>query len=249
MTDPADPSGPAAPAADLADPAAGLVDRGDPLDNPVWHALIGPHSSLALGDDKLRWYPPQIGVFVAAPDAETFDRALPRWDGALAVTMAAEPLLAPHGWRKVFHEDYLQMTCSAVVAPSRRPPAIVALGTDDVTEMVALTAMTKPGPFFERTIELGPYVGVRDEGRLVAMAGIRLAFEGHTEVSAVCTHPGYQGEGYAQALVHHLAATIVVRGETTFLQVAQTNLAGIRAYSAVGFQPRGAIAAQAFARE
>ena len=221
----------------------------EPLDNPIWHALVGPHASLSFGDDDLRWYPPAIGIFVAAPNAETFDRALPNWDGTLAITMVAEPLLVPHGWRKVFHEDYLQMTCTAAVASSHRSPTIGALGTDDVAEMVALTAMTKPGPFFERTIELGPYVGVRDEGRLVAMAGTRLVFDGHTEVSAVCTHPEYQGEGFAQALVHHLAVAITGRDETVFLQVAQTNLAGIRAYAAVGFQPNGAIAAQAFARE
>ena len=71
--------------------------------------------------------------------------------------MVAEPLLVPHGWRKVFHEDYLQMTCTASVTPFHRPPTIMSLGTDDVAEMVALTAMTKPGPFFERTIELGSY--------------------------------------------------------------------------------------------
>lgn len=220
----------------------------EPLDNPIWHALVGPHASLALGDDELRWYPPAIGIFVAAPDAETFDRALPSWDGSLAVTMTAEPLLPPHGWRKVFHEDYLQMTCTTSVPSSHRPPTIVSLRADDVAAMVALTTMTKPGPFFERTIELGPYVGVRDQGRLVAMAGVRLAFNGHTEISAVCTHPEYQGEGYAQGLVHHLASSVADRGRIAFLQVAQTNLAGIRAYAAVGFQPRGAIAAQAFAR-
>jgi predicted GNAT family acetyltransferase len=221
----------------------------EPLDNPIWHALTGPHAGLALGDERLRWYPPEIGVFAASPDPTTFDLALPAWDGALAVTMSAEPLLAPHGWRKVFQEDYLQMTCEAVVAPAHRHPVIVELSIADVPSMMALTALTKPGPFFERTIELGPYVGVRDEGRLVAMTGTRLAFAGHTEISAVCTHPEYQGEGFAQALVHHLTATIIERGEVAFLQVAQTNAAGIRAYQAAGFQPRTAIAAQAFARD
>lgn len=232
----------------MTDTPAALAPAAEPLDNPVWHALAGPHRPLALGGDELRWYPPSIGLFVASPDAETFDRALPRWDGSLAVTMAAEPLLAPHGWRKVFHEDYLQMVCGSVDPPARKPPSISSLSGGDVPEMLTLTALTKPGPFFERTIELGAYVGVRDEGRLVAMAGTRLAFTGHTEVSAVCTHPDYQGEGYAQALVHHLAETIVGRGETAFLQVAQTNASGIRAYEAVGFRPSNAIAAQAFAR-
>ena len=35
----------------------------------------------------------------------------------------------------------------------------------------------------------GDFWGVRDNGRLIAMAGERLKLDGMSEVSGVCTHP------------------------------------------------------------
>ncbi len=76
----------------------------------------------------------------------------------------------------------------------------------DVPEMVALAELTKPGPFGTRTRELGEYLGIRKTKRLVAMAGERLHLPGYTEVSAVCTHPDFQGRGYARELMSILHA-------------------------------------------
>ena len=67
--------------------------------------------------------------------------------------------------------------------------------------MIELTALTKPGPFSTRTHELGAYFGIREGGKLVAMAGERLKVPGYTEVSAVCTHPDHNGKGYARVLM------------------------------------------------
>ena len=47
--------------------------------------------------------------------------------------------------------------------------------------MLALVAATAPGPFGRRTPLLGRYLGIRDGGRLVAMAGERLRVPGHVE--------------------------------------------------------------------
>ena len=78
---------------------------------------------------------------------------------------------------------------------------IVALRVDDVPEMLALATVTKPGPFGRRTIELGDYIGIRQRGVLVAMAGERMCAPGFREVSGVCTHPDYQGKGLARQLM------------------------------------------------
>src|SRR2546425_11419875 len=56
-----------------------------------------------------------------------------------------------------------------------------------VDEMLALFELTKPGPFLKRTPELGSYLGIREAGQLVAMAGERLKPYGYTEIS--CLHP------------------------------------------------------------
>jgi predicted GNAT family acetyltransferase len=116
--------------------------------------------------------------------------------------------------------------------------ALIELGTPDSAEMIELTAMTKPGPFSTRTHELGTYLGIRKDGKLVAMAGERLKVPGHTEVSAVCTHPEHTGKGYAGDLMAEVMKRIRERGETPFLHVRQDNGRAIEVYKRLGFRQR-----------
>ncbi len=112
---------------------------------------------------------------------------------------------------------------------------------DDVGEMLALTSLTQPGPFLAGTIELGGYVGVFDGEQLVAMAGERMHLPGHTEISAVCTHPDHRGRGLAGALTRRVAHTVVDRGETPILHVRAGNDDAIRVYERLGFTVRKTI--------
>jgi predicted GNAT family acetyltransferase len=115
---------------------------------------------------------------------------------------------------------------------------IVELGAQDSPEMVELAALTRPGPFGTRTHELGTYLGIRQEGKLVAMAGERLKVPGFTEVSAVCTHPDHIGKGYAQALMTEIMRHIRERGEMPFLHVRQGNARAVGIYERLGFRTR-----------
>jgi predicted GNAT family acetyltransferase len=101
--------------------------------------------------------------------------------------------------------------------------------------MLALVALTDPGPFRSRTIELGTYLGVRRDGELIAMAGTRFALPQYTEISAVCTHPSYQGQGLARRLIRAVAAHITTTGRTPFLHTGATNTNAIRLYNTLGF--------------
>jgi predicted GNAT family acetyltransferase len=98
---------------------------------------------------------------------------------------------------------------------------LVELNTTLSPEMIELTALTKPGPFDKRTHELGTYLGIFREKKLVAMAGERLKVPGYTEVSAVCTHPQHTGHGYARVLMCEVMRRIRERGETPFLHVRE----------------------------
>ena len=102
---------------------------------------------------------------------------------------------------------------TAPLTPSSSDPEIVELGVVDSPDMIALTALTKPGPFHKRTHELGDYLGIRREGKLVAMAGERLKVPGYTEVSAICTHPEYTGHGYARILTIAVVEQFVAAGK------------------------------------
>ena len=120
-----------------------------------------------------------------------------------------------------------------VAAPD---PEAVVLGPTDVPDMLALVERTRPGPFRPGTIRMGTYLGIRQRGRLVAMAGERLHPPGWTEISAVCTEPEHRGRGLATRLVQAVAAGIRERGEIPFLHAAATNVNAIRLYESLGFR-------------
>jgi predicted GNAT family acetyltransferase len=138
----------------------------------------------------------------------------------------------------------LTMPCRQMVLPdgtgddsgSREP--LLVLAPDDVPEMLALVERTRPGPFARRTIELGDYLGVRDGGTLVAMAGERMHPPGYTEISAVCTDANQRGKGLASQLIRALVHSIRGRGETPFLHLTMQNETARRLYDALGFETR-----------
>ncbi|MGH9518070.1 MAG: GNAT family N-acetyltransferase, partial [Terriglobales bacterium] len=76
------------------------------------------------------------------------------------------------------------------------------------------------------------------DGRLAAMAGERLHPPGFTEVSAVCTHPDFAGQGLAAALVTAAARRILARGEVPMLHVRSDNSRAIALYQRLGFRER-----------
>jgi predicted GNAT family acetyltransferase len=128
----------------------------------------------------------------------------------------------------------------AGVAAAPDPEAEV-LTADDVSDMLALIELTRPGPFLPRTVELGTYLGIRRGGDLVAMAGERLRPDGWTEISAVCTSPDRRGEGLGTRLVHAVVHGIRERGDRAFLHAVADNDNAIRLYEALGFRLRRTI--------
>ncbi|MFH7594804.1 GNAT family N-acetyltransferase [Streptomyces racemochromogenes] len=215
------------------------------LDNAAWASLAGAHSGFAEhpcgtppGTSRAARYDPDVSPFAALADP-----ADPRsWaDLALLVgpgrTAALSGLLTPpEGWETVGSVAGVQLVGTSLRAEPA--PEAVRLGPADVPAMLALTGLAKPGPFLRRTVELGTYLGIRHRGRLIAMAGERLHPPGWTEISAVCTHPGYRGRGLATRLVRAVAAGIRERGEIPFLHTSAANTGAVRLYESIGFTVR-----------
>lgn len=211
------------------------------LDRPVWNALTTRQAHLALGDPAhgLR-YPTDIEPFGAArdnaPDQLLELGKLTPMDGGLALV---EPHMVapPPGLVVLFQEPVRQMIAAHLPSPGDIS-GVIALGNDDAPQMQALAELTRPGPFHARTHELGDFVGVRENGKLIAMAGMRMRVPGFTEISAVCTHPDARGRGLAAKLMRIVAAKIVAQGEQLFLHVYPHNTGAISVYEKLGFRHR-----------
>jgi predicted GNAT family acetyltransferase len=209
------------------------------LDNPVWHALTGPHARFAIGRGLARQYPRAVCPFsaIAEPTEAAYAELaaeLPAGVEARLFRPSNEP--TPAGWQTVSARPMLQMIADGDET-SAAAGDVVELGAMDVADMLALADAAKPGPFDHRTVEMGRYVGVRRDGRLVAMAGERLRLPGYVEISAIATHPDARGQGHASLLTRHLMNAVRARGEVPFLHVFPDNPArGL--YEKLGFRTR-----------
>jgi len=224
----------------------------DALDNWVWRALTGPQASMSEGSGEARRYLPSVSPFAAFPDDVTPSAwaALAGLMGPeqVAIVFRAEVGALPEGFTELLRLPGEQMIGPPPGSPHPAGPDVelLTLSAGDVPDMVDLVTLTQPGPFEVRTIELGTYLGVREGGQLVAMAGERMHLDGHTEISAVCTHPDHQRQGLAGLLVDRLVADINGRGEVAFLHAASANTTAISRYESLGFTTRRQVEAVAF---
>jgi predicted GNAT family acetyltransferase len=215
-----------------------------PLDDVVWKALTTRQSGFAESFDQACRFLPEVSTVAAIlePTAHGYQSLAKLVAPGKTVNLALDaPYQAQPGWTLIFGTpmpQFVYESTSLAAPPSASGLEILELGAADADEMMELTALTKPGPFSKRTHELGTYLGIRREGKLIAMAGERLKPPGYTEVSAVCTHPEHTGRGHARILMMEVMRRIMGRGETPFLHVREDNLHAIQLYERMGFRRR-----------
>ena len=122
----------------------------------------------------------------------------------------------------------------------RRSREVIELTPADVPEMSVVYTATRPGrTLCPRIQKLGQFLGMREEeGKLVAMGGLRLHLAGYREITTVATLPGHEGRGYATAIVRALIERIRSRGDRPFLTVRTDNTRAIEIYRRLGFKER-----------
>lgn len=210
------------------------------LDRPIWSALTTSQKHLAEGGALARRYPVDMTPFADMADMSeaSFAALGDLMSGSqVAALFTPEPVEIPAGFKVVLADTGEQMIGSPADSPLR-DAEIVTLGPADVPAMMALTELTKPGPFALRTHELGTFLGIRVGGELVAMTGERMKPGKFVEMTAVCVHPDYRGRGYAQALLAAVARRIEARGEIPFLHVFSSNSSAISLYQRQGMRIR-----------
>jgi predicted GNAT family acetyltransferase len=211
-----------------------------PLDRPIWSALTTRQQHFAEGGALARRYPPDVTPFADMADMspENFAALGQLMSGSeIAVLFTPDIVTPPAEFNVLLAKPGEQMIGmpGEAAAPGVE---LVSLGAADVAEMMALTELTKPGPFGPRTHELGTFLGIRIGGQLVAMAGERMKPGDYTEMTAICVHPDHRGRGYAQMLLGAIARQIAGRGEIPFLHVFSNNASAIALYQRQGMTIR-----------
>jgi ribosomal protein S18 acetylase RimI-like enzyme len=211
------------------------------LDNPIWAALTTRQANFAEGDNLARRYPAEVTALAALKHhtPAAFESLAGTAKGDVVALFCFDPVTIPGGWKTIHTSNLVQMVYETPNVDTDQNAALIEeLTAADTDEMLALTKLTNPGPFGKRTRELGLYLGIHQQARLAAMAGERQRLPGYTEVSAVCTHPDFQGRGYARVLISALLVKIIGRGEIPFLHVREDNAGAIRVYEKLGFKTR-----------
>lgn len=215
------------------------------LDNICYQALTTRQAGFSETFDQACRFVHEISVIggFLEPTARGYESLAALVKHGQTVNLALQSPYQPRsGWSVVRTCPMLQMIHPGnrgdLVSPASTGDKIVELGADDVPEIMELTSLTRPGPFSKRTHELGIYLGIRLNGKLIAMAGERMKVPGYTEVSAVCTHPDHTGKSYARTLMTELMRRICERGEKPFLHVREENQNAAALYLRLGFVKR-----------
>jgi len=236
-----------------------------PLDNPIWTALTTKQAQHAQSSALARRFPPEMTLLgaLAANTAMAFD--------SLAQLIQRDPVTLyftsspqiPAGWEILraveLHQMVQETDAPAALSPhettanadeaDKSAPEVIELTPADVAEMSVLYTATRPGrTLCQRIQKLGPFLGVREEGKLVAMGGLRLHIAGYREITTVATLPGHQGRGYATAIVRALVERIRSRGDRPFLTVGTGNTRAIEIYRRLGFKERTLLYSQTIRR-
>tara|TARA_R110002051_G_scaffold191314_1_gene260061 strand:- start:254 stop:946 length:693 start_codon:yes stop_codon:yes gene_type:complete len=217
-----------------------------PLDRAVWNALTTRLASFATADSDAHAVriDPEVGVFLAAVDSSATSLArlnelARRHPGAGLVEATEGPMVdvLPEGVAVARRIALVQMMATSLT-PGGRDLAFETLTEADAPAMLALATLTKPGPFRSKTRNLGPFIGVKRDGELIAMAGRRMRVDGFTELSGVCTHPDHRGQGLAAGLSRAVTSEILATGEGVFLHAFDGHDATIAFYRSLGFEIR-----------
>lgn len=210
------------------------------LNNPAYYAITGPQAHLAKVSGGGARYFPEVVPFaaVARPDAACAGELNGLLEPGENFFLIGELPPLEAGWEIRSQLPCLQMVSEKIPdAPDPSIP-ITDLTPADADDMYTLMQLVQPGYFMPETRRMGRYTGIRHNGQLVTLAGERMRLNGLSELSAIVTHPGFTGRGYAGQLVAGLVNRQRAEGITPFLHVATHNERAIRLYRHMGFETR-----------
>lgn len=212
-------------------------------------------AGFAIGDLEPQWMPHCEWLLNGASLLLLFDGLSPRLLCPYGDPSALAPILAgiaePRVWANIhpaceetFHRFYLPERCVRMCrmyleqAVSAEGHA-VALSPADRSEIEELLAAGEWVLFLPDRLEDGFYYGVRENGRLVAIAGTHIASTRYNiaALGSVFTHPHHRGKGLARICCSHVLAAISEAGiRRVVLNVEESKSSARRLYEGLGFR-------------
>lgn len=209
------------------------------LDNPFWSSLRTRHRDIAVMHGEAARYPaeyaPFLGIAHEGVDlSESVAALLAPGESVYLIGVAPR---ATQDWELQPYRALAQMIATEPLEVIGGPD-IIPLSEQHCADVLALTALVYPHYFRERTMDMGRYFGIYQDGRLAAIIGERLGTDTYTEMSAICTHPDFLGRGYARRLTAMLTNDTLAQGRTPFLHVSHENARAKQLYEQIGFRHR-----------
>ena len=209
--------------------------------NIAWHSLQHEQAPLAISSGKAKRFIPDVSSIIAF---ENNDR--PDFEGLERISEAGESMYSigwsgqvPAGWLLEVDAQVNELIWRGQLPDQAEDNVneekVIRLDQTHVTQMLELVVLTKPGPFSDRTIEMGDYFGIVENGQLIAMAGERLHAGRFREISGVCTRAGHTGRGLARMLMNKLIRLECERDQIPFLHVVEGNDHALDIYLRMGF--------------
>ncbi len=209
------------------------------LDNPFWCSLQSRHSHIAMRAGDVARFPADYAPFVGVARSDV--NASDDLESLLAPGESSYLLgVAPElndDWQLEAFRPLAQMICDAPL-DLVDGPEIILLSDLHRGDVLDLTSRVYPHYFRQRTMDMGRYFGIYQQGKLAAMIGERMGMDRHQEISAVCTDPDFNGRGYARRLLAFLANDNLAGNRQPFLHVSHENKRALALYEAMGFRIR-----------
>jgi len=208
------------------------------LDNPVWSALSEVHSNLAIDYGSVKCYLPDYCPFAGHVDHNQTSFAIHQY----SINIDKFFIVGQKPKYSCDVQLVFELVCNQMVLDTRietnSDERIIQISEHAKDEVVQLVNLVMPGYFREKTVDMGSYFGIQQDGKIVALAGERMKMNDYTEVSAIVTHPNYVGKGYATKLISSVTDKIFDENKIPFLHVAENNKLAIHLYEKLGFKTR-----------
>lgn len=140
-------------------------------------------------------------------------------------------------------EDHGRHLKMALRDPSRLESAdvegVIPIGSPDLTELQRFYEAAYPDNWFDpRMLGVAPYFGIREGGRLVAVAGFHVVSPRYrvAALGNITTDPDHRGRGLARRATARLCRELLKSVDIIGLNVAADNAPAIACYRRLGFE-------------